>query len=72
MKRNLGTLIQEHQIGYQYEASDYNSLVETLKKLMNEKENLNSMKERCKSIGSKFDNDIQYSKFLTLLNELTV
>lgn len=72
LKRNLGTLIQEHQIGYQYEASDYNSLVETLKKLMNEKENLNSMKERCKSIGSKFDNDIQYSKFVTLLNELTV
>jgi glycosyltransferase involved in cell wall biosynthesis len=72
LKRNLGALIQEHQIGYQYEASDYNSLVETLKKLMNEKENLNSMKERCKSIGSKFDNDIQYSKFVTLLNELTV
>lgn len=72
LKRNLGTLIQEHQIGYQYEASDYNSLVETLKKLMNEKENLNSMKERCKSLGSKFDNHIQYSKFVTLLNELTV
>ncbi|MFV8374699.1 glycosyltransferase [Flavobacterium sp. LB1P71] len=72
LKRNLGTLIQEHQIGYQYEASDYNSLVETLKKLMNEKENLNSMKERCKSIGNKFDNHIQYSKFVTLLNELTV
>lgn len=70
LKRNLGTLIQEHQIGYQYEASDYNSLVETLKKLMDEKENLNSMKEKCKSIGNKFDNHIQYSKFVTLLNEL--
>lgn len=72
LKRNLGALIQEHQLGYQYEASDYNSLVETLKKLMNEKGNLNSMKERCKSIGSKFDNEIQYSKFVTLLNKLTV
>jgi glycosyltransferase involved in cell wall biosynthesis len=72
LKRNLQTLIEEHQIGYQYEASDYNSLVETLKKLMNEKESLNLMKERCKSIGIEFDDHVQYSKFVALLDELTV
>lgn len=72
LKRNLGALVKEHQIGYQYEASDHNSLIETLKKLMNEKESLNLMKERCKTIGSKFDDHVQYSKFVSLIDELIV
>ncbi|MEI6881428.1 MAG: glycosyltransferase [Bacteroidota bacterium] len=70
LNRNLGALIEEYKIGYQYEASNYNSLVATIKKLMDDKDNLNSMKEKCKSIGNKFDNHIQYSKFVTLLDDL--
>jgi glycosyltransferase involved in cell wall biosynthesis len=70
LNRNLGALIEEHQIGYQYEASNYISLVETLKKLMEEKVKLISMKDKCKSIGYKFDNHNQYCKFVTLLDEL--
>lgn len=70
LNRNLGSLIEEHQIGYQYEASNYNSLVETLKKLMNDKEKLNSMKEKCKVVGHEFDNHIQYKKFAIILDEL--
>ncbi|RTY74264.1 glycosyltransferase [Flavobacterium sp. LS1R10] len=71
LKRNLGTLIEEHQLGYQYDASDYNSLVNTLKKLMKDKESLVLKKERCKSIGVEFDDHVQYSKFVGLLDELT-
>lgn len=70
LKRNLGALIEEHQIGYQYEASNYNSLVETLRKLMDQKDKLNSTKEKCKSVGYEFDNNIQYFKFVTLIDEL--
>lgn len=70
LKRNLGALIEEHQIGYQYEASNYNSLAETLKKLMDEKVKLNSMKDKCIVLSNKFDNHIQYRKFVTLLDEL--
>lgn len=71
LKRNLGALIIERELGYQYKASDYNSLVHTLKNLMNSPDSLNSMKLKCKTISNEFDDATQYNKFVVLLNQLT-
>ena len=72
LKRNLGALITERELGYQYDASDCNSLVSALKTLVSSPERLNSMKLKCKAISNEFNDAEQYNKFVLLLKELTV
>ena len=67
LKRNLGFLIRNNKLGYQYQASNSNSLEITLKKLISEFDQLDSIKKNCLEFGAIFDNSIQYSNFLNLV-----
>ena len=70
LKRNLALLIKEYDLGYQYNASDYFSLVKVLKEIMKAPENLIHKKINCQKLSLKFDDKIQYNKFVLLLNKM--
>lgn len=70
LKRNLGTFLDENMLGYQYEASNADHLVTVLTDLISDKAKLEAMKLRCKAISIQFDDYIQYSKFVPLINGL--
>jgi hypothetical protein len=70
LKRNLGSLINDNNVGYQYEASNAKSLEITLKKLIFEFDQLASKKNRCLALGGDFDNSIQYNNFLSLIKKI--
>lgn len=71
LNRNLGSLVKDYKIGYQYCASNFKSLLEALTMLMSEREGLIAMKDRCKNLSKNFDNSTQYSQYVSLLKELT-
>lgn len=70
LNRNLGVLVREFKIGYQYEATNYLSLTNALTKLMEDRSELVDMKQRCLDLSKTFDNSIQYKQFLSLLENL--
>lgn len=72
LNRNLGSLIKQHNIGYQYVASNYQSLIDTLTTLVTNKQDLKDMNRRCKLLSKDFDNDVQYNQFVKLLNALNL
>ena len=67
--RNLGLLVEKHNIGYQYIPNNINSLVEVLLRLMSEKERLVEMKDCCIKLSESFDNDYQYGKYVNFIRD---
>lgn len=66
--RNLENLVTTKKLGYQYKASDVNSLVKALTLLL--QDDLQQMKVRCQEISHEFDDAVQYSKFVDLVKSL--
>lgn len=66
--RNLGKIVQTQKVGYQYKASNVASLKKALTLLLSS--DLQEMKQRCKALGYEFNEQVQYPKFVEVLQEL--
>jgi glycosyltransferase involved in cell wall biosynthesis len=70
LNRNLGQLIKKYNLGFQYAASDCESLVNTIINLMENVELLQEQKQNCLEISKFFDEEQQYNKIITIVQDL--
>ena len=70
LERNLGTLIKEFNIGYNYISENPNSLVKNILTAYNNKSEYLQKKSNVLSFAVTLDQDLQYTKFSKFVKKL--
>jgi glycosyltransferase involved in cell wall biosynthesis len=70
LKRDLGDLVVNNQIGIQYKAGDAYSLYNSIIELCENQIKRDDMAERMKKVALQFDYDLQYGKYVTFIETI--
>jgi glycosyltransferase involved in cell wall biosynthesis len=69
---DLCQILKDNEAGINYEAENIESLVNAIKKLVNNSGLRNSMSEKSFQLGMTFDIDYQYNKFLKIIEKVAI
>lgn len=70
LKGELKEVIEENNLGYYYEAGNYNDLNGKLSRLIESNELLGNCKKNSKAIGIKYSVQLQFQKITSLINNI--
>jgi len=68
--RNLGKIVTEYDLGYNYEPENMDSFKKTILEVYAERKKLGTKKNNVKKIALQFEQKIQYSKIVPIVNKI--